>query len=145
MEAVSETKCIPNSEIFKEFVDRYLGKKAGDFRDCLSPNLEVEYVGPSLLPMKGVHKGIAEFNRVIEMIQSYVEVKEYIIEKTIVEGNEVATTGYTICTSRKTGITGPIYWGEFLTIENGLIAKWRIVLDSYLVLQMFGLVPAEAG
>lgn len=141
MDNLNTNKTLSNDDLIEEYFARYTGKKPGDFKEFLSPTIEIDYKGPPEFPLTGIYQGQGGVNKLISTIQDSFEVKEYIIEKTIVEGNEVAIAGYAKVTGKKTGITENFQWGEFFTIENGMIAKWRIVVDTYTFMKTWGMLP----
>lgn len=131
------------SEIVEEFFARYTGEREGDFKEFISPSVVFDYKGPSILPLSGIHLGREELDKLIDQIQSVFDVQKYIIEKTMVDGNEVAIAGYATVKGRNTGRNANLHWGEFFTFSDGLIVEWRVVVDTISMLWAWGILQPD--
>lgn len=128
-------------EVVEDYFARYTGEREGDFTEYLDENIEFDYRGPSVLPLTGKHQGKEACLATIGKIQEAFEVQKYIIEQNITQENTVAIFGYATVLGRKTGKTANLNWGESFVFENGKITYWRVVVDTYSMMETWGNLP----
>jgi len=127
-----------NGELVQSF---YANFQAGDIEavlTLLSPDFELVYSGPSVIPSAGTWKGHEGFRNWAQVaLQGHLPPKSLNFEEFIVEGNKVVVPGHVALHVKTTGKTCETDFLHLFTVHGGKLTSWRDFFDTFAVAEAY--------
>jgi len=127
-----------NGELVQRF---YANVQAGDVDAVLallSPDFELVYSGPSIIPAAGTWNGHAGFRKWAQAaLEGHLPPESLDFEEFIVEGDKVIVPGHVRLRVKTTGKTCETDFLHFFTVRDGKLTRWRDFFDTFAVAQAY--------
>ena len=127
-----------NVELVQSF---YANFQAGDIDAVLallSPEFELVYSGPSLIPAAGTWNGHAGFRSWAQAaLQGHLPPESLNFEEFIAQGDKVVVPGHVTLRVKTTGKTCETDFLHFFTVRDGKLTSWRDFFDTFAVAQAY--------
>jgi ketosteroid isomerase-like protein len=127
-----------NCELVQNF---YANFQAGDIDAVLallSPDFELVYSGPSVIPSAGTWKGHEGFrNWAQAALQGHLPPESVNFEEYIAQGDKVAVPGHVTLRVKTTGRTCEADFLHLWTVRDGQLTSWRDFFDTFAVAQAY--------
>jgi ketosteroid isomerase-like protein len=127
-----------NGELVQSF---YANIQAGDIDavlTLLSPDFELVYSGPSVIPSAGTWKGHEGFrNWAQAALQGHLPPKSLSFEEFIVQGDKVVVPGHVALHVKSTGKTCETDFLHLFTVHDGKLTSWRDFFDTFAVAEAY--------
>lgn len=125
-------------ELVQSFYDNF---RAGDLDAvlaCLSPEFELVYPGPSVIPSAGTWKGHAGFRGWAEAaLQGHLPPESVNFEEFVVDGDKVAVPGHVNLRVKTTGKACETDFLHFFTVRDGKLTSFRDFFDTFALAQAY--------
>jgi uncharacterized protein len=125
-------------ELVKSF---YANVQAGDIAavlTLLSPDFEMVYSGPPVIPAAGTWKGHDGFMRWAEAaLQGHLPPESLTFEEFVAQGDKVVVPGHVRLRIKQTGKTCETHFLHFFTVRDGKLASWRDFFDTFALAQAY--------
>jgi uncharacterized protein len=125
-------------ELVKSF---YANVQAGDIAavlTLLSPDFELVYSGPCVIPAAGTWSGHDGFVRWAEAaLQGHLPPESLTFEEFIAQGDKVVVPGHARLRIKPTGKTCETDFLHFFTARGGKLASWRDFFDTFALAQAY--------
>jgi uncharacterized protein len=127
-----------NAELVQSFYDNFLGGDIDAVLAVLSPDFEIVYSGPSIIPAAGTWKGHDGFRSWAQAaLQGHLPPEAVSIEDFIVQGDNVAVPGHVSLRVKTTGTTCETDFLHLFTVRDGKLTSWRDFFDTYALAQAY--------
>lgn len=127
-----------NVELVQSF---YTNVQAGDLHAVLallSPDFEIVYSGPSVIPAAGTWKGHDGFVRWAQAaLQGHLPAESLSFEEFIADRDKVVVPGHVRLRVKTTGKTCELDFLHLWTVHNGKLACWRDFFDTFALAQAY--------
>jgi ketosteroid isomerase-like protein len=127
-----------NGDLVQRFYTIFLAGDIEAVLQLLSPDFELMYSGPSLIPAAGTWNGHEGFRNWAEAaLQGHLPPESVDFEEFIVQGDKVAVPGHVslrVKTTRKTCETDFLH---LFSVRDGKITRWRDFFDTFAVAQAY--------
>jgi hypothetical protein len=127
-----------NRELVQSF---YATFQAGDIDAVLallSPQFELVYSGPSVIPSAGTWNGHAGFRRWAEAaLQGHLPPESLNFEEFVVQGDKVVVPGHVSLRIKATGKTCETDFLHLFTVRDGKLTSWRDFFDTFALAQAY--------
>jgi ketosteroid isomerase-like protein len=127
-----------NRELVQSF---YANFQAGDIDAVLallSPEFELVYSGPSVIPSAGTWNGHAGFRRWAEAaLQGHLPPESVNFEEFVVQGDKVVVPGHVSLRVKTTGKACETDFLHLFTVRAGKLTSWRDFFDTFAVAQAY--------
>jgi ketosteroid isomerase-like protein len=116
--------------------DAYSRGDASVFVDVIHPDIDWVIHGPiEIFPFAGPRKGKEAVVSALQSIAHLYELKRYVPEIVVVDGEQVAQLSNVAFLQRVTGRVLTFKIVDFLRFEQGLLVEFRELMDSFDVTQ----------
>jgi hypothetical protein len=127
-----------NSELVQRF---YANVQAGDIDAVLallSPDFELVYSGPSVIPSAGTWKGQEGFrNWAQAALRGHLPPESVTFEEFIVQGDRIVVPGHVTLRVKTTGKTCETDFLHLFTVHGGKLTSWRDFFDTFLLAEAY--------
>jgi ketosteroid isomerase-like protein len=127
-----------NGDLVQSF---YANFQAGDIDAVLallSPNFELLYSGPSVIPSAGTWNGHEGFrNWAQAALQGHLPPESVNFEEFIAHGDKVVVPGHVSLRVKTTGKTCETDFLHLWTVRDGKLTSWRDFFDTFAVAQAY--------
>ena len=127
-----------NSDLVQSF---YANFQAGDIAAVLallSPDFELVYSGPSIIPSAGTWNGHEGFRKWAQAaLQGHLPPESLSFEDFIVQGDKVVVPGHVTLRVKTTGKACETDFLHFFTVRDGKLARWRDFFDTFAIAQAY--------
>ena len=127
-----------NSELVQSF---YANFQAGDIDAVLallSPDFDIVYSGPSVIPAAGTWKGHEGFrNWAQAALRGHLPPESISFEEFIVQGDKVAVPGHVTLRVKTTGKACETDFLHLFTVQGDKLTSWRDFFDTFAVAEAY--------
>ena len=127
-----------NCELVQSFYASFQAGDIGAVLALLSPNFELVYAGPSIIPSAGTWKGHEGFRSWAQAaLQGHLPPESVYFEEFIARGDKVAVPGHVTLRVKTTGKTCETDFLHLWTVRDAKLTSWRDFFDSFAVAQAY--------
>ena len=127
-----------NIELVQSFYDNFLAGDIDAVVALLSPDFEIVYSGPSVIPAAGIWNGHEGFqNWAQAALQGHLPPESLNFEEFIVQGDKVVVPGHVNLRVKTTGKTCETDFMHFFTVRDGKLTSWRDFFDTFALAQAY--------
>lgn len=105
------------------------------FMDFLSEDIELEIVGPPVIPIVGHWRGKQEVGEAVQQNFALLEDQKPEIQTVVAQGDTVILVGRETGRFRPTGLPYTVHWVQIFTLRNGKAIRFRELFDSAAMLE----------
>jgi ketosteroid isomerase-like protein len=123
-----------NSELVESFYAKLQAGEIDAVLALLSPDFELVYSGPSIIPSAGTWKGHEGFrNWAQAALRGHLPPEALNFEEFIVQGDKVVVPGHVVLRVKTTGKTCETDFLHLFTLRDGKLVSWRDFFDTFAV------------
>jgi ketosteroid isomerase-like protein len=127
-----------NAELVQSFYANFQAGNIDAVLALLSPDFELVYSGPSVIPSAGRwsgHEGFRGWARAA--LQGHLPPQSVNFEEFIVQGDKVIVPGHVKLRVKTTDKTCETDFLHFFTVRGGKLTSWRDFFDTFAVAQAY--------
>ena len=127
-----------NRELVQSFYANFQSGDIDAVLALLSPNFELVYSGPSVIPAAGTWKGHEGFRNWAQAAsRGHLPPESVYFEEFIVQGDKVIVPGHVALRVKTTGKTCETDFLHLFTVHGGKLTSWRDFFDTFAVAEAY--------
>jgi ketosteroid isomerase-like protein len=127
-----------NRELVQSFYANLLAGDIDAVLALLSPEFELVYSGPSVIPCARTWNGHAGFRRWAEAaLQGHLPPESVNFEEFVVQGDKVVVPGHVSLRVKTTGKACETDFLHLFTVRDGKLTSWRDFFDTFALAQAY--------
>ena len=127
-----------NGDLVQRFYTNFQAGEIDAVLALLSPDFELVYSGPSIIPAAGTWKGHEGFRSWAQAaLQGHLPPESVSFEEFIIDGEKVVVPGHVRLRVKTTGQTCETDFLHFFTVRDGKLTSWRDFYDTFAVAEAY--------